>query len=161
LPALPHASVESEQPLAHLISHMLTGVTSPIAIKIYGDDLDVLRRTAEKIQSAISTVPGLAPPVIEAQQQIEELQIRLRPDHLASFGIDREHAAHYVELALQGVVVSQVLEGQRRFDLLVRLDEPYRTAYDSLERLRLDVPTRPAQGPAADDKTGFIQLGQV
>ena len=66
-------------------------------------------------------------------------------------GIDREHVAHYVEVALQGVAVSQVLQGQRRFDLLVRLDEPFRTAYDALGRLRLDVPGR----------GGAVQLGEV
>ncbi len=140
LPPLPGVDVEPEQPLAHLISHMLTGVTSPIVITIYGDDLDVLRGTAEKIKSALSGVPGLTPPVIEAQQNIEELQIRLIPEELAYHGIPREHAAHYVQLALKGHVVSQVTEGQRRFDVLVRLDEPFRVDFHSLDRLRVDVP---------------------
>src|SRR5262249_59248487 len=62
---LPGADIEAEQPLAHLISHMLSGVTAQVAIKVFGDDVDTLRATAERIKAAISDVPGLAPPVIE------------------------------------------------------------------------------------------------
>jgi HME family heavy-metal exporter len=79
------------------------------------------------------------------------LHIRLRPDDLALFGVSRAYVAEFLQTALQGEVVSQVLEGQRRFDLLVRLEEPYRTDYPSLARLRLDLP----------DNRGQVMLGEL
>jgi CzcA family heavy metal efflux pump len=137
---VPGVDVEVEQPLAHLISHMLSGVTAQVAIKVHGDDLEELRRSAEKIKAAIADVPGIAPPVVEAQRAIEELHLRLRPEQLALYGVDRAYVAEFIRLALKGEEVSQVVEGQRRFDLIVRLDEPYRSDYADLGRLRLELP---------------------
>jgi CzcA family heavy metal efflux pump len=136
----PGVAIEVEQPLAHLISHMVSGVYAQIAIKVYGDDLDALVQTADAIQGAIGAIPGITPPVVEPMQQTEELHIRLRPDDLAFNGLTREAVAHMLETALQGTVVSQVLEEQRRFDLLVRLEEEARTDFSSLGRLRVDLP---------------------
>jgi HME family heavy-metal exporter len=137
---VPGVAIEVEQPLAHLISHMVSGVYAQIAIKVHGDDLDALVRTAERIKRAIATVPGLTPPVVEPLQKTEELQVRLRAEDLAWHGLTRETVARIIQTALQGEVVSQVLEGPRRFDLLVRLEEEYRTDYANLGRLRVDLP---------------------
>jgi HME family heavy-metal exporter len=137
---LPGVDIEAEQPLAHLISHMLSGVTAQIAIKLHGDDLDTLRKKGEEIRRAIADVPGIAPPVVEAQQSIDELHLRARPEQLAFHGVDRAHVAEFIGAALKGEEVSQVLEGQRRFDLVVWLDEPYRTDVTSLERLQMELP---------------------
>lgn len=148
---VPGVAIEVEQPLAHLISHMVSGVYAQIAIKVHGDDLDVLIQAADRIKAAIQSVPGVTPPVIEPIQQAEELHIRLRPDDLAFHGVTREHVARVLQTALQGEVVSQVLEGQRRFDLLVRLEEGYRTDYANLGRLRIDLP----------DERGQIELREL
>ncbi|MDZ4820941.1 MAG: efflux RND transporter permease subunit [Planctomycetota bacterium] len=137
---VPGVDIEVEQPLAHLISHMVSGVYAQIAIKIVGDDLDTLLASAEKVRSAIQDVPGLTPPVIEPVQQTAELQIRLRPDDLARYGLTRAYVGQFMQTALQGEVSSPVLEGQRRFDLLIRLEENYRTDYANLGRLRIDLP---------------------
>jgi HME family heavy-metal exporter len=137
---VPGVDIEVQQPLAHLISHMVSGVYAEIAIKIVGDDLDTLLATADHIKRAIQDVPGLTPPVIEPVQLTEELHIQLRSDDLARFALTRAYVAQVLQTALQGEVVSQVLEGQRRFDLLVRLEEAYRTDYTNLGRLRIDLP---------------------
>ena len=137
---VPGVAIEVEQPLAHLISHMVSGVYAQIAIKVHGDDLDALVQTAERIKRVIATVPGLTPPVVEPLQKTEELQVRLRAEDLAWHGLTRETVARIIQTALQGEVVSQVLEGPRRFDLLVRLEEEYRTDYANLGRLRVDLP---------------------
>lgn len=142
---VPGVDIEVEQPLAHLISHMVSGVYAQIAIKVHGDDLDTLLATAERIKTTIKDVPGLTPPVIEPIRQTEELHIRLRPDDLARYGLTRKYVADVMQTALQGEVVSQVLEGQRRFDLLVRLEEGYRTDYSNLGRLRIDLPNHRGQ----------------
>jgi CzcA family heavy metal efflux pump len=138
--AVPGVDIEVEQPLAHLLSHMLSGVTAQIAIKVQGDDLETLSRLAKKIKNAIDSVEGIAPPVIEPQQMVEELHIEPRPEQLALYGVSRAQIAEFIQAALKGEEVSQVLEGQRRFDLVVRLDEPFRTDYANLGRLRLELP---------------------
>lgn len=137
---LPGVDLEAEQPLAHLISHMLSGVTAQVAIKIYGDDLDKLRATAERVKAVISTIPGVASPVVEPLRQTDELHIRLRPDDLLQHGVSRAYVTEFVQTALLGEPVSQVLEGQRRFALVVRLEEASRTNYAHLGELRIDLP---------------------
>ena len=142
---VPGVDIEVEQPLAHLISHMVSGVYAQIAIKIVGDDLDTLQQLSERVKATIQNVPGVTPPVVEPIRQTEELHIRLRSDDLAFHGLTRAYVAQILQTALQGEVVSQVLEGQRRFDLLVRLEEGYRTDYANLGRLRIDLPNNRGQ----------------
>jgi HME family heavy-metal exporter len=148
---VPGVDIEVEQPLAHLISHMVSGVYAQIAIKVVGDDLDTLLATAEKIKAEIKDVPGLTPPIIEPIQQTPELHIRLRADDLARYGLTREYVGRILQTALQGELASPVLEGQRRFDLLIRLEQAYRTDYANLDRLRIDLP----------DNRGQVELGKI
>ena len=138
---IPGIEREVEQPIAHLISHMLSGVQAQIAIKLFGDDLDVLRRKADEIKAAIEDIPGIAPPFVEQQQMIPQLRVELLRDRLAFYGISAKFVNEFVETALNGRVVSQVLEGQRSFDLLVRFDEPYRKNFTELHRMPLELPT--------------------
>jgi HME family heavy-metal exporter len=157
--------VEVEQPLAHLISHVLSGVSAQIAIKVHGDDLGELRRLAEAIKEAVADVPGVTQPVVEAQRQAEELHVRPRPEQLALYKVDRAAVADFVATALKGQEVSEVVEGQRRFGVVVRLDEPYRSDYANLGRLRLDLPGGRGQvalGELAEvgDGTGANQVGR-
>jgi CzcA family heavy metal efflux pump len=161
---VPGVEFEAEQPLAHLISHMLSGVTAQIAIKIYGDDLEVLQKTAQRIQSEIRDTPGLTPPVIDPQETVDELHIVLRPDDLAFYGLSRATVAEFVQTALKGEAVSQVLDGPRRFDLVVKLREPDRTDYRKLRELRLDLPNGRGQirlGDVADFPEGSGGPNQV
>jgi CzcA family heavy metal efflux pump len=129
-----------EQPLAHLISHMLSGVKAQVAIKLYGDDLDSLRREAEKMQAAIASVAGVRDLQVEQQVNIPQLRIEVDGKRLKQFGLRRMAVNDFVETAMQGKVVSQVLDGQRTFDLVVRLDDRYREDLDAVKRLVLDTP---------------------
>ncbi len=137
---VPGVEFEAEQPMAHLISHMLSGVQAEIAIKVYGDDLDQLQKIATQIKSAIADVKGLTPPVIDPQETVDELHIILRPEDLSRYGLSRQFVSRFVETAMKGEVVSRVLEGQRRFDLVVKLNAVYRTDYHRLGELRIDLP---------------------
>jgi CzcA family heavy metal efflux pump len=148
---VPGVDIEVQQPLAHLISHMVSGVYAEIAIKVVGDDLDTLLAAADQIRTAVRDVPGVTPPVVEPIQLTDELQIQLRSSDLARFSVTRGYVARVLQTALQGEVVSQVLEGQRRFDLLVRLEDAYRTDFPSLGRLRIDLP----------DGRGQVQLSEI
>jgi HME family heavy-metal exporter len=138
--AMPGAEVEVEQPLAHLMNHLLSGSTAQIAIKLTGDDLDTLVRVARQIEAAVAKVPGVRTAAVEPIRTVDEVHIKLRPDDLAFYGVDRAYVGKFVQTALNGEVVSQVLEGQRRFDLLVRLAEPYRADVANLGELRMDLP---------------------
>ena len=140
LEQIPGIEYEAEQPLAHLISHMMSGVSAQIAIKVYGDDLDVLRAKCQEIKTAIQNVPGIAPPVVEPQQLIPQWRIQLDREKLAFYQITPGYVNEFVETALNGQVVSSVLEGQRSFDLLIRLDDRYRTDVANLNRLALNLP---------------------
>lgn len=147
---VPGVDIEVEQPLAHLISHMVSGVYAQIAIKIYGDDLDKLQELATRAKASIQNVEGVTDPIIEPIRQTDELHIRLRSEDLAIHGVTRGYVANILQTALQGEVVSQVLDGQRRFDLLIRLEEEYRTDYANLERLRIDLPDGRGQVELSD-----------
>ena len=129
-----------EQPLAHLISHMLSGVKAQVAIKLFGDDLDELRRQAEGIRAAIADVEGVRGLQVEQQVIIPQLRIEADGERLKAFGLRRADVNEFVETAMQGEVVSQVLDGQRTFDLLVRLGEESREDLSALKRLQIDLP---------------------
>jgi HME family heavy-metal exporter len=137
---IPGIVTSVEQPLAHLISHMLSGVKAQVGIKLYGDDLNVLRRTAEEIRLAIDDIPGVTDLQIEPQIDIPQLRIEIDGAKLKTFGLTREDVNEYVETAMNGEVVSDVLLGQRTFDLLVRMDEPYREDLEAVKRLSIGLP---------------------
>ena len=102
--------------------------------------MDKLQELATRAKASIQSVEGVTDPIIEPIRQTEELHIQLRSDDLAIHGVTRAYVARILQTALQGEVVSQVMDGQRRFDLLIRLEEEYRTDYANLERLRIDLP---------------------
>ncbi len=141
LAVVPGPVYSVEQPLAHLISHMLSGVQAQVAIKLYGDELPVLRRNAQKIQSAIADIPGIQDLQIEPQVEIPQLRIEIDGDALQTYGLRRRNVNEFVQTAMNGEVVSEIVLGQRSFDLLVRLDEPFREDIDTLKRLAIALPT--------------------
>ena len=128
-----------EQPIAHLISHMLSGVKAQIGIKIYGDDLDMLRRKADEMKIAMQSVPGVTDLLVEPQVTIPQLRIELDRDKLLLYGLSAVEVNEFIETAMNGQVVSEVLIEQRTFDLLIRLDENYRENLEALRRLTIDL----------------------
>ena len=130
-----------EQPLAHLISHMLSGVKAQVGIKIYGDDLTVLRQAANQLAAVMREVEGVKDPLVEPQVEIPQLRIELDRNKLLQYGLTPVYVNDYVETAMNGQVVSEILLGQRTFDLLVRMDESYRENLEALKRLSIDLPS--------------------
>ena len=129
-----------EQPLSHLISHMLSGVKAQVGIKIYGDDLDILRSKAKEMEAAISAVKGVKDLQVEQQIVIPQLQITIDGARLKSYGLRRRDINEFIETAMNGTVVSEMLIDQRTFDLMVRLDDPYRENLEAIRRLSIDLP---------------------
>jgi len=139
LTQVPGVVVSVEQPLAHLISHMLSGVKAQVGIKLYGDDLDVLRRTAEQMKASIADVPGVKDLMVEQQVEIPQLQIKLKRDKLMQYGLTADEINEFIETAMNGKTVSEIVQGERKFDLVVRLDDPYRVDVDALRRLSINL----------------------
>lgn len=129
-----------EQPLTHLISHMLAGVQAQVAIKLFGDDLDVLRRNMERIRAAIEDVPGVTDLQVEPQVEIPQLRVEIDGHALQRHGLRRAAVNDLISTAMNGVVVSEVLVGQRTFDLLVRFEDAAREDIQSLGRLPIGLP---------------------
>ena len=139
LTKVPGVVISVEQPLSHLISHMLSGVKAQVGIKLYGDDLGVLRRTAETMKAAIADVRGVKDLMVEQQVEIPQLQIRLKRDKLMQVGLTADEVNGFIETALNGKTVSEIVQGERKFDLVVRLDDPYRGDIDAMRRLSINL----------------------
>jgi CzcA family heavy metal efflux pump len=137
---IPGVVTSVEQPLAHLISAMLSGVQAQVAVKLYGDDLDVLRTKLKEMQKIVAGVPGVKDLVPEPQISIPQLRIELDRDRLARYGLRPDDVSEFIETAMHGKIVSDVLLGQRTFDLFLRLNERYREDPAALSRLSLDLP---------------------
>lgn len=129
-----------EQPIAHLISHMISGVKAQVGIKVFGDDLDILRQKAESIKGTMSKISGVTDALIEPQVIIPQLRIELDRDQLLRYGLTTAAVNKYLETAMNGHVVSEVLIGMQTFDLLVRMKEDYRENLEELKRLSIQLP---------------------
>ncbi len=140
LTQVPGAVIAVEQPLQHVISQMLSGVKAQIGIKLYGDNLDVLRAKAREIEAAIRDVPGVRDLMVEPQVEIPQLRIELNRAALSRYGLNGDDVNALVETAMNGRVVSEIVQGERKFDLVIRLDDRYRQDLQQLRRLVIDLP---------------------
>lgn len=130
-----------EQPISHLISHMLSGVKAQIGVKLYGDDLDVLRNRAADVKAEMQQVRGVRDLIVEQQVMIPQLKIEYDRDKLLLAGLNVETLNRIIETAMNGIVVSEVMQGQRVFDLVVRFKEDARENLDVLRRLPIELPS--------------------
>jgi HME family heavy-metal exporter len=140
---LPGVELNLGQPIGHRLDHILSGVRAQVAIKVFGPELDELRHLAEQIRGAVETVPGVVDLSIEKQVLVPEVRISLDYDAARRYGVRSGELAQILETALGGTTVSQVLEGQRVFDLVVRLDEPYRDSAETIRNLLIDTDSGP------------------
>jgi HME family heavy-metal exporter len=141
LTQIPGVTISAEQPLQHLISHMLSGVKAQIGIKLYGDDLTLLRKTGEQMKAAINEIPGVKDLNLEQQTEVPQLLIKLDRTALTRLGINPETVNEFIETALNGKVVTEIIQGERKFDLVVRLEDQYRQNQEKLERLSINLPS--------------------
>ena len=122
-------SVSVGQPIAHRLDHMLSGIRAEIALKIYGDDLDTLRNLAESLRNRLASVPGLADLQVEKQNRIPQLRIEADHERTRLYGVTPAMLTRALEGMSNGGTVSQVVtEGNRRFDVVIRLSDTDRSA---------------------------------
>ncbi|MDR8393158.1 efflux RND transporter permease subunit [Aliifodinibius sp. S!AR15-10] len=114
------------QPLGHRIDHMLSGTRANIAVKIFGPDLYRLRTLAEEVRGQMEGVEGVVDLSVEQQQNVPQIQIRPDRRALARYGMNIADLSEKIDVAFAGETVSQIIEGDRLFDLMVRYDEEHR-----------------------------------
>jgi HME family heavy-metal exporter len=134
------AAIEVGQPISHRIDHMLSGVRSQIAIKIFGDDLDVLRGQADTLRERLAGVAGIAD--LQVEKQVLAPQIKVRVDYAAAaqYGLSGSHVLTTLQALVEGERVTQIMEGSRRFALVVRLPESARSL-EGLSQILLETPS--------------------
>lgn len=141
LSRIPGASVEVGQPISHRIDHLLSGTRAQIAIKVFGPDLATLRSKAEEVRAAMEKVPGIVDLQVEPQVGVPQIQIKLNRPAAAAVGLRADDLAETVDTAFNGHIAAQVLEEQRTYDIVVRLDDAARVSAESIGQTLIDTPT--------------------
>lgn len=134
------ANIEIGQPISHRIDAMLSGTQAAIAIKIFGDDLNRLFSIGNRIKEAVADVDGIADLNVEQQVERPELKILPRPELMARYGISEPALNEAINVMLAGETVSQVYEGSKSFNLVVRSSEDSRATAEDLRRMLIDTP---------------------
>ena len=120
-------SVNIGQPISHRLDHMLSGVRAQIALKVFGDDLDTLRTTAEGLRQRLASIPGLVDLQVEKQVLIPQLEIRVDYRRAGLYGVQPAAVIDQISRLSNGRVISRVIDGYRRFDVTLRLPDRLRT----------------------------------
>ncbi len=140
LSVLPDAALSLGQPISHRLDHLLSGVRAELVIKIFGPDLNILRSLAEDLKSFLQAIPGMADLQIEQQTLIPQFQIKPKRDAALKYGVNINQLGETIETLLSEKVVTQALEGPKRFDLIVRLPENERTDLEKISNVLIDSP---------------------
>lgn len=135
---IPGANIEIGAPITHRIDAMLSGTRANIAVKLFGSDLTKMYELGNGIKAAVADVPGIAD--LNVEQQVERPQLRIEPrrEMLAKYGVTLPEFAEIVRVMLGGEVVSQVYEGNRSFDLTLKVDDPSRESAERIRKLIVD-----------------------
>ena len=134
------AAIGIGQPISHRIDHMLSGVRSQIAIKIFGDDLDTLRGQADALRTKLSGIKGLTDLEIEKQVLTPEIKVRVDYDRAAQVGLAPSKLLRELQMLIDGERVTQIIEGNKRFNLVLRLPDEARSV-EGLRNIFIDTPT--------------------
>ena len=134
------AAIEIGQPISHRIDHMLSGVRSQIAIKIFGEDLDALRGQAEALRQQLAAIPGIADLQIEKQVLAPQIKVHIDYAAAAQYGVPAPQVLTTLQSLVEGEKITQIVEGGRRFALVVKLPETARSI-DGLNQILIETPT--------------------
>ncbi|MFZ6010558.1 MAG: efflux RND transporter permease subunit [Bacteroidota bacterium] len=140
LSILKGVSINVGQPISHRLDHLLSGVRAQVAIKLFGQDLTDLRTNAGRIQSIISTIPGVVDVQIERQVMVPQLLIKVNREALQRYGIQAGKVAQDLEIFYNGKVAGQILDGQKTFDILLRTTDAERSNIENIRNTMIDTP---------------------
>jgi len=152
---VPGSAYELSQPIQLRFNELISGVRSDVAVKVFGDDMDVLNKTAGEIAETLQKLSGASEVKVEQTSGLPVLTINIDRDKAARFGLNVGDVQDTIAVAVGGRQAGTLYEGDRRFDMVVRLSDALRTDIDGLSRLLIPVPGN------ASGQLGFIALSQV
>jgi len=155
--AIPGNNYEFTQPVQMRMNELIAGVRAEVAVKLYGDDLDQLAQIGSQIEDAAGAIPGAADVKLEQISGLPLMTITPDLDALARYGVSIDEVQKTISVALGGEAVGQVFEGDRRFDIVVRLPENLRQDTRTLASL----PVAVAAGASSGEQRAFVPLGQL
>ncbi|MBK9348959.1 MAG: CusA/CzcA family heavy metal efflux RND transporter [Sulfuritalea sp.] len=157
---IPGNNYEFTQPIQMRFNELISGVRSDVAVKVFGDDLEVLLKTGEEIAEVLEKIPGAADVKVEQITGLPMLTVKIDRQKISRYGLNVVDVQQVVEVAIGGKEAGQVFEGDRRFDLLVRLPERLREDMEAIKRLPIPLPGgRTANG--GETRAAYITLGEV
>ena len=151
---VPGNNYEFTQPIQMRFNELISGVRSDVAINVYGDDLEVLLKTGQAIEEVVGKIEGAQDVKVEQTTGLPVLQITPDRDALARFGLNIADVQDVVSASIGGETAGQIFEGDRRFDVVVRLPETLRRDVDAIGRLQIPL-------PVSDAARGFVPLADV
>jgi len=157
LNAIPGVAVTIGQPLGHRIDHMLSGTRAAIAVKLFGTDLSKMYMMGNDIKSAVSDIEGLVDVSVEQQTETPQLQVRANRDALARYGISVEEFNHFVALAFSGEKLADIYEGQRCFDVVLRLNKDYTQDIEGVRKALID--TKDGRKVPLEEVADIVSVG--
>lgn len=136
LSAIPGLEAEISQPIQMRNNELLTGIKQDVAIKIFGDDLDVLTQQAGKVKRMIEDVPGVSGIFVEEVAGLPQIQVKYNHEKMAAYGVSVDDISEILETTFAGAVAGSVYEGDKKFDIVLRMDPSQRNV-ESLEQLSI------------------------
>ncbi|SDX08208.1 CusA/CzcA family heavy metal efflux RND transporter [Aequorivita viscosa] len=141
LAIIPGMEVEFTQPIEMRFNELITGVRADIAIKIFGENLDILNKKANEIKGLIENVEGADDIIVEKVAGLPEMNVKFDRNKIARYGLNIEDLNEMISMGFAGKSLGSIFEGEKRFDLVVRLDENNRRDLSNLQNLYVDIPT--------------------
>ncbi len=139
LSVIPGIEYEFTQPIEMCFNELITGVRSDIAIKVFGEDLDYINQKASEIKNLIAGVPGAEDIIMEKTEGLPQIRINYNRTQIARYGVDIKTMNDFLASAFGGKIAGVVFEGEKRFDMVLRLHEKHRTDIDDIRQLQVSV----------------------
>ncbi|MGD9817096.1 MAG: efflux RND transporter permease subunit [Desulfomonilaceae bacterium] len=167
---LPGTNFEFSQPIRMRFNHLLAGVLSDVAIKVFGDDMSIMLAKAEEVSEVISGISGATHVRVEQVTGLPILTVKMKRSEMARYGLNVSDVQDIIEIAIGGKSAGILFEGDRRFDIVVRLPENMRTNIEALRRLPIPIPQKePTRNPLlvsyeitdAKKQRHFVELDSI
>jgi cobalt-zinc-cadmium resistance protein CzcA len=154
---LPGSNYEFSQPIQLRFNELISGVRSDVAVKLFGDDMEVLDKTATTIAAAMTSIPGASDVKVEQTEGLPVLTVQIDRDKTARYGLNVGDVQETVATAIGGKEAGTMFQGDRRFDIVVRLPENLRNDLEAMKRLPISLP----RAGNENGRVNFIPLGEV
>nr|WP_176454818.1 CusA/CzcA family heavy metal efflux RND transporter [Criblamydia sequanensis]CDR35296.1 putative cobalt-zinc-cadmium resistance protein CzcA [Criblamydia sequanensis CRIB-18] len=158
---IPGNNYEFTQPIEMRFNELISGVRSDLAVKIYGDDFDVMQRTADDIANILRKIPGSADVKIAQTKGLPVLDVKIDREAASRLGINVADGLDVLAVAAGGGKAGQIFEGDRRFDILVRLPETQREDIKALENLPIPLPVKENSGNKIKAHFPYVPLSEI